>query len=146
MDSDASTLFGAILLAFLLIINFIMTAFLAAIRSISDSVSGGSICGAGASAGSGLRAEGSSGAADTHHRLAAHRRRRTRWPVILSHVHRGSIRFMAIFPVLAVFFHLFGNLHSGRCSAIKTPPAGCCTALVLPMQSMTVLFPFTGPY
>ena len=37
MDSDASTLFGAILLAFLLIINFIMTAFLAAIRSISDS-------------------------------------------------------------------------------------------------------------
>lgn len=36
MDGDASTLLGACLLAFLLILNFIMTAFAAAIRSVSD--------------------------------------------------------------------------------------------------------------
>lgn len=36
MDGDASTLLGACLLAFLLILNFIMTAFSAAIRSVSD--------------------------------------------------------------------------------------------------------------
>lgn len=36
MDGDASTLVGACLLAFLLILNFIMTAFAAAIRSVSD--------------------------------------------------------------------------------------------------------------
>lgn len=37
MDGDASTLLGAIILAFLLIVNFIMTAFASAINSISDS-------------------------------------------------------------------------------------------------------------
>ena len=36
MDGDASTLLGACLLAFLLILDFIMTAFSAAIRSVSD--------------------------------------------------------------------------------------------------------------
>ena len=36
MDGDASTLLGACLLAFLLILNFIMTASAAAIRSVSD--------------------------------------------------------------------------------------------------------------
>lgn len=54
MDSDASTLFGAILLAFLLIINFIMTAFLAAIRSISDSDLEEAFAAQGAAPGSGL--------------------------------------------------------------------------------------------
>ena len=37
MDSDAGTLLGVILLAVLLFIDFIMTAFAAAIRSVSDS-------------------------------------------------------------------------------------------------------------
>lgn len=36
MDGDASTLLGAMILAFLLILNFVMTAFASAINSISD--------------------------------------------------------------------------------------------------------------
>ena len=140
MDSDASTLFGAILLAFLLIINFIMTAFLAAIRSISDS-----------DLEEAFAAQGRP--PDPVCELKDHPGRLTHTVWLLTAVTytlagylitRASRQypFYVVFPVLAVFFYLFGNsipemLGHKNASRWLLHRFGIAHAV------MTVLFPFT---
>ncbi len=107
MDGDASTLLGACLLAFLLILNFIMTAFASAIHSISD-----------AELEEAFASEGKP--PDEICDLKDHPRRLTHTIWLLTAVTYTGTGFLVtrltrqypfyvIFPLLAVLFYLFGN-------------------------------------
>lgn len=140
MDSDASTLFGAILLAFLLIINFIMTAFLAATRSISDSDLEETFATEGRPP-------------DPVCELKDHPGRLTHTIWLLTavtytlagYIITRALRqypFYVVFPVLAVFFYLFGN-SIPEMLGHKNASHWLLRRFGIAHAVMTVLFPFT---
>lgn len=107
MDSDASTLLGAIFLAFLLILNFIMTAFSSAINSITD-----------VELEEAFASEGRP--PDSVSELKSHPGRllHTIWLLnAVTYTGTGYLitqlakeyPFYVVFPLLAVVFYLFGN-------------------------------------
>lgn len=107
MDGDASTLLGAVLLAFLLILNFIMTAFSAALRSVSD-----------LELQEAFEAEGRPPDESAEWKSHPEKLRHTIWLLravtytgagCLVTKMTGQYPLYVVFPVLAILFYLFGS-------------------------------------